>query len=56
MGSHVLLLLPYIPIHMGMCNLCYGNSPWPRCSVPELAFSKAEIRSFSKANGRLSSA
>ena len=36
--------------------LCYAfrNSPWPRCSVLELAFSTAEIISFSKANGRLS--
>ena len=34
---------------------CYAfrNSPRPRCSVLELAFSTAEI-SFSKANGRLS--
>ena len=41
---------------MGMCNLCYAfrNSPQPRCSVLELAFSKAEIRSFLKANVRLS--
>ena len=29
-------------------------SRWPRCSILELAFSKAEIRSFSKANDRLS--
>ena len=35
---------------------CYAfrNSPWPRCNVLELGFSKAGIRSFSKANGRLS--
>ena len=43
-------------IRMGVCKLCYAfrNSPRPRCSVLELAFSTAEIRSFSKANGRLS--
>ena len=54
MGSHVLLLLLYIC--MGMCKLCYffRNSPWPRCSVIELAFSTAKIRSFSKANRRIS--
>ena len=34
--------------------MSFRNSPGPRCSVLELAFSKAEIRSFSKANGRLS--
>ena len=41
---------------LGVCNLCYAfcNSPRPQCSVLELAFSKAEIRSFSKANSRLS--
>ena len=41
---------------MGVYNLCYAfrNSPQPRCSVPELAFSKAEIRSFLEPNGRLS--
>ena len=52
MGSHVLLLY----ICMGVCKLCYAfrNSPGPRCSVLELAFSTAEIRSFLKANGRLS--
>ena len=52
MGSHVLLLY----IRMGVCKLCYAfrNSPRPRCSVLELAFSTAEIRSFSKANSRLS--
>ena len=40
---------------MGVCKLCYAfrNSPRPRCSILELAFSTAEIRSFSKANGRL---
>ena len=42
---------------MGVCNLCYAfcNSPRPRCGVLELAFSnlKAEIRRFSKANGRV---
>ena len=59
MGSHTLLLLPHIIytyISMGVCNLCYAfhNSPRPQCSVRELAFSKAEIISFSKANGRLS--
>ena len=56
MGSHTLLLLLYI-LRMGMCNLCYAfrNRPQPRCTVLELAFSKADIRSFSKANnGRLS--
>ena len=31
-----------------------ANSPEPRCSVLKLAFSTAEIRSFSKANARLS--
>ena len=52
MESHILLLF----IRTGMCNLCYAfcNSPRPRCSVLELVFSKAEIRSFSKTNGRLS--
>ena len=52
MGSHALLLY----IRMGVCKLCYAfhNSPRPRCSVLELAFSNAEIRSFLKANGRLS--
>ena len=52
MGSHALLLY----IRMGVCKLCcdFRNSPWPRCSVLELAFSKAEIRSFSKANSKLS--
>ena len=51
MGSHALLLY----VRMGVCKLCYAfhNSPRPRCSVLELAFSTAEI-SFSKANGRLS--
>ena len=41
---------------MGVCKLCYAfrNSPGPRCSILELAFSTAEIRSFSMANGRLS--
>ena len=41
---------------MGIGKLCYAirNSPQPRCSVLELAFSTAEIRSFSKANSRLS--
>ena len=52
MGSHALLLL--LCIRMSLCNLCFRNSPWPRCSVLELVFSKAEIRRFSKANGRLS--
>ena len=35
---------------------CYAfrNSPRPRCSILELAFSKAEIISFSKASGGLS--
>ena len=52
MGSHALLLLPYI--RMGVCNLCYAfrNSPRPRCSVLELAISMADMRSVSKANGR----
>ena len=55
MGPHVLLLY----IRVGVCYLCYlcyafCNSPWPRCSVLELAFSKTKIRSFSKANSRLS--
>ena len=50
----MLLLLLYML--MGMCNLCYAfrNSPQPRCSILELAFSKAEIRSLLKVNGRLS--
>ena len=54
MGSHALLLLLYI--RMAVCKLCYAfrNSPWPRCSILELAFSTNEIRSFSKDNGRLS--
>ena len=45
-----------IYVHMGVCNLCYAfcNSPRPQCSVLKLSFSKAEIRSFLKANGRLS--
>ena len=40
----------------GVCNLCYAfrNSSWPRYSGLEHAFSKAKVRSFSKANGRLS--
>ena len=52
MWSHALLLY----IRMGVCKLCYAfrNSPRLRCSVLELAFSTAEIRSFSKANGKLS--
>ena len=52
MESHALLLY----IRMGVCKLCYAfhNSPRPRCSVLELAFSTTEMRSFSKANGRLS--
>ena len=43
-------------IRMGVCNLCYAfcNSPWPQCSIRELVFSEAEIRSFSKAKSRLS--
>ena len=43
-------------IRMGVCKLCYAfrNSPEPRCGVLEFAFSTVEIRSFSKANGRLS--
>ena len=45
----------YVYIRMGVCKLCYArNSPWPQCRVLELAFSTAKIRSFSKANGRLS--
>ena len=41
---------------VGVCNLCYAfrNSPWPQCSVLELAFSKAKIKKFLKGNGRLS--
>ena len=40
---------------MGVCNLCYAfRKSRLQCSILELAFSKAEIRSFSKANGRLS--
>ena len=40
---------------MGVCNLCYTfcNCLQPQCSIIELAFSKAEIRSFSKVNGML---
>ena len=45
-----------VAVRMGVCNMCYAfrNNPRPRCSVLELAFSKDEIRSFSKVNGRLS--
>ena len=51
MGSHAVAV-----IRMGVCKLCYAfrNSPGPRCSVLELAFSTAEIISFLKANCRLS--
>ena len=53
--THAVAVAIYIYIRMGMCNLCYAfrNSPRPQCSVLELGFSKAEIKSFSKANGRL---
>ena len=51
MGSHALLL--YVWAKCKLCN-AFRNSPGPRCSVLELAFSTAEIRNVSKANGRLS--
>ena len=35
------------------CGRGFCNSPWPQCSVLELAFSKAKVEFFSKANSRL---
>ena len=59
MGSHALLLLLY---YIWLCVTCVrasarararARAPWPQCSILELVFSEAEIRSFSKAKSRL---
>ena len=58
MGSHVLLLLLRIYKHRGICTviciILFATVPSHDAAFLSLLFSKVEIRSFLKANGRLS--